>query len=55
MDAVTLERFTANLHLCHVTKFTLNLLFPVYYSYTEISRFTSEEFFELFLSTNILF
>ena len=29
MDAVTLERFTANLHLCHVTKFTLNLLFPV--------------------------
>ena len=42
------------LNLYHLTKFSLNLSFTVYFKYTEISRYTTVLSISIFLSLEIL-
>ena len=45
---------STNLNLYHLTKFSLNLSFTVYFKYTEISRYTTVLSISIFLSLEIL-
>ena len=45
---------STNLKLYHLTKFSLNLSFTVYFKYTEISRYTTVLSISIFLSLEIL-
>ena len=45
---------STNLNLYHLTKFSLNLSFTVYFKYTEISRYTTVLSITIFLSLEIL-
>ena len=62
-EVFSVEKFTVtftandkwtNLNLYHLTKFSLNLSFTVYFKYTEISRYTTVLSISIFLSLEIL-
>ena len=62
-EVFSVEKFTVtftandkstNLNLYHLTKFSLNLSFTVYFKYTEISRYTTVLSITIFLSLEIL-
>ena len=62
-EVFSVEKFTVtftandkstNLNLYHLTKFSLNLSFTVYFKYTEISRYTTVLSITILLSLEIL-
>ena len=62
-EVFSVEKFTVtftandqstNLNLYHLTKFSLNLSFTVYFEYTEISRYTTVLSIRIILSFEIL-
>ena len=62
-EVFSVEKFTVtftandqstNLNLYHLTKFSLNLSFTVYFKYTEISRYTTVLSIRIILSFEIL-